>query len=131
MGILITGSKGQLGSDAVKVLGRFHETMVVDLEELDITNPEDVEAMVRDFRPDVILNCAAFTNVDACETQRDIAWKVNVEGPRNLALSVKKKGRASYSHFYGLCFQRKKTTSGGLSGGRRAGTDFILRQNQA
>lgn len=92
MEILITGSKGQLGSDAVKVLGRFHETMAVDLEELDITNPEDVEAMVRDFRPDVILNCAAFTNVDACETQRDIAWKVNVEGPRNLALSVKKNG---------------------------------------
>lgn len=92
MEILITGSKGQLGSDAVKVLGRFHEIMAVDLEELDITNPEDVEAMVRDFRPDVILNCAAFTNVDACETQRDIAWKVNVEGPRNLALSVKKNG---------------------------------------
>lgn len=92
MKILITGSKGQLGTDAVDVLGRFHEIFAVDLEELDITNPTDVKIAVAHFRPDVILNCAAFTNVDASETQKDIAWKVNVEGPRNLAQRVQELG---------------------------------------
>ena len=66
--------------------------MSVDLDRLDITDISNVEAAVKDFGPDFILNCAAYTQVDACETKRDLARKVNVEGPRNLAVAAQKHG---------------------------------------
>jgi dTDP-4-dehydrorhamnose reductase len=92
MKILITGNKGQLGNDCTQVFRAFHEIMPTDLEELDITHLPDVEGTIEAFRPDWIVNCAAYTHVDACETQRNLAWQVNVEGPRNLALCVEKYG---------------------------------------
>ncbi len=92
MKILITGGDGQLGSDCLKVLHRKYDVLAVDLKELDITNPDAVEETVRHFTPDVLINCAAYTRVDDCETERELAWKVNVDGPRNLSLSVGKTG---------------------------------------
>jgi dTDP-4-dehydrorhamnose reductase len=52
---------------------------------LDITSNNDVRDAIKSFYPDVIINAAAFTNVDACETEKDSAWKVNVDGVDNLA----------------------------------------------
>jgi dTDP-4-dehydrorhamnose reductase len=92
MKILICGGKGQLGADCDKTLSEIHEVMSVDLDRLDITDISGVEAAVKDFGPDFILNCAAYTQVDACETKRDLARKVNVEGPRNLAVAAQKHG---------------------------------------
>jgi len=92
MKIMITGGKGQLGSDCHHILRPDHEVMAVDLEDGDITNLSYVQAIVQDFAPDIIVNCAAYTQVDACETHREVAWKVNVEGPRNLASAVEKYG---------------------------------------
>ena len=89
MKVMIVGNKGQLGSDSEKVLGNY-EILGVDLAELDMTKLAAVETMVRDFAPDVILNCAAFTRVDACETQKELAWAVNVKGPQNLAVCARK-----------------------------------------
>jgi len=88
MKILLTGAKGQLGKDCQQVLQASHTLRSIDLDELDITDSRAVDTMVHDFGPDIILNCAAFTNVDACETQREPAWKVNVQGPQNLAQSA-------------------------------------------
>lgn len=81
-----------MGADCDKTLSEIHEVMSVDLDRLDITDISNVEAAVTDFGPDFILNCAAYTQVDACETKRDLARKVNVEGPRNLAVAAKKQG---------------------------------------
>ena len=92
MKIIILGGKGQLGSDCTKVLKETHDVMSVDLDELDITDVSQVEAVVRDFSADVIVNCAAFTRVDDCETEKDLACKVNIEGPSNLAVVAKKDG---------------------------------------
>lgn len=92
MKIMIAGNKGQLGSDSEIVLGTNHEVLGIDLEELDITNLSEVQRMVKDFSPHVILNCAAYTLVDNCETEKELAWRVNVIGPKNLALSVGKYG---------------------------------------
>ncbi len=92
MKIMITGNKGQLGSDSEIVLGTDHELLAIDLDELDITNLSDVQNVVQDFSPHVILNCAAYTLVDKCETEKELAWNVNVIGPKNLALSVGKYG---------------------------------------
>ena len=88
MKILITGGKGQLGTDCAQILADRHDILAIDLDELDITSRLDVEKVVQGFCPDIILNCAAYTQVDACETEKALAWKVNVNGPKNLALSA-------------------------------------------
>ena len=92
MKIMIAGNKGQLGSDSEKLLGPDHEILGIDLDELDITDLAAVQRMVKDFSPHVILNCAAYTLVDKCEVEQELAWNVNVIGPKNLALSVGKYG---------------------------------------
>jgi dTDP-4-dehydrorhamnose reductase len=90
MNILITGSNGQLGKDCEHVFKKNHTITCVDIEDLDITNADHTDAYVRKIQPDIIINCAAFTQVDACETQRKAADNVNVNGPGNLAKSTRK-----------------------------------------
>ncbi|WP_346885432.1 dTDP-4-dehydrorhamnose reductase [Clostridium sp. UBA4395] len=103
MKLLVTGGKGQLGcqlkyiieknsSDIGELDGRFKDCQCkfIDYDELDITNYNEVISFVSSFKPDVIINCAAFTNVDGCESERDIAFKVNTIGPRNLAIACEK-----------------------------------------
>ena len=92
MKIMILGGKGQLGSDCTAVLNETHEVMSVDLDELDITDVSEAEAVVRDFGADVMVNCAAFTRVNECETEKELACKINVDGPKNLAAAAKKQG---------------------------------------
>ena len=92
MKIMITGSKGQLGSDCTRVLSEAHEVMAIDLDELDITILSDVEKLTQQFSPNIIINCAAYTQVDNCEIEKDLAWKVNVTGAENLAKSMEKHG---------------------------------------
>jgi dTDP-4-dehydrorhamnose reductase len=89
MKILICGGTGQLGSDCTHVLKKKHEVIALSSSQLDITNPVEVKEMMRNVSPSIILNCAAYTRVDACETEREAAWKVNVEGPKNLASVVR------------------------------------------
>ena len=90
MKIMITGGKGQLGMDCVQVFRDAHEVMSIDLDEADIAKFSEIEALIRRFTPDIIINCAAYTHVDNCETEQDLAWRVNVKGPENLALSLHK-----------------------------------------
>ena len=92
MKIMITGARGQLGSDCVRVLNKTHEVVAVNPEELDITRLSDVETMIKNLTPDIILNCAAYSKVDNCEAEKELAWKANVTGPENLAQSVDKHG---------------------------------------
>jgi dTDP-4-dehydrorhamnose reductase len=85
MKILITGGSGQLGRDCTAVLKEKYEVTSVASSALDIADQMAVEVLVQDLKPDVILNCAAFTRVDDCETLKTPAWKVNVEGAKHLA----------------------------------------------
>ncbi|MCD6294722.1 MAG: dTDP-4-dehydrorhamnose reductase [Deltaproteobacteria bacterium] len=92
MKILITGGAGQLGRDCTTVLKKSHEVTPVGSKALDIADRTAVNAFVKALKPDVILNCAAFTRVDDCETEKEPAWKVNVEGPKNLASAAGARG---------------------------------------
>ena len=92
MKLMILGGKGQLGRDCTKVLNETHDVMSVDLDELDITDVSKVEAVAGNFGADVMVNCAAFTKVDDCETEQDLACKVNIEGPGNLAVAAQNQG---------------------------------------
>ena len=105
MKIIVTGCRGQLGTEIIKQLreGRseigpipeklMNATVIpVDLPELDISNYKMVDDFIRRQRPDVIINCAAYTNVDGCEVNHDAAFKANALGPRNLAQAAEKTG---------------------------------------
>ena len=81
---LITGSKGQLGTELSKLLP---DAICADIDVLDITDEIAVKNFVHDNNVDVIINCAAYTAVDKAETDIELATKINVDGPRNLAKS--------------------------------------------
>lgn len=90
MKVLLVGSKGQLAHDVGQIMGSASHTIYgVDLPEVDITRADHVMALVRAERPDLIVNCAAYTKVDACETHRDLAMAVNANGPRHLAAAAR------------------------------------------
>ncbi len=92
MKIMITGDKGQLGADCTRVLGDAHDVFGVDIDEVDIAKLPDIEWLVQQFGPNIIINCAAYTRVDDCETEKKLAWKANVTGAENLAKCVDKYG---------------------------------------
>ena len=105
MKILISGYKGQLGTEICKQLsaGRSEigplpaqlggaEVIRHDLDTLDISDLSAVQSMLRSEQPDAVINCSAFTNVDGCEKQRDAAFKANAVGPRNLAIACSEIG---------------------------------------
>ena len=85
MKILLLGGSGMLGSDCREVLSAGHEVLSPTKKELDIVRWDVVIENLQKIKPKVILNCAGFTDVDACETEEYLVRKVNVEGPRNLA----------------------------------------------
>ena len=90
--IIITGCNGQLGRAMNKVLdgNSGYELVNTDVAELDITDIDAVLAFVERIQPYAIVNCAAYTAVDACEVNRELAYKINAVGPRNLAIAAEK-----------------------------------------
>ncbi len=82
--ILITGSNGQLGREITKQYNenKKAELILTDYKELDITDVNAVYGFVNQHRPEVIINCAAHTQVDKCETDVDNAYKINTIGPK-------------------------------------------------
>ncbi|RBQ22785.1 GDP-L-fucose synthase [Candidatus Methanobinarius endosymbioticus] len=87
MKILITGYKGMLGSDLITILDENgYELILTDVDELDITDIEQVKNTLKKEKPDMVINAAAYTDVDGCETNRELAFNVNSIGPKNLAI---------------------------------------------
>lgn len=85
MKILITGANGMLAK-AVKEKFKNEELICTDIEDLDITNFEAVQNFIMTVKPDLIINCAAYTAVDKAEEQKELASKINYLGPKNLAI---------------------------------------------
>lgn len=86
MKVLVTGVKGQLGYDVVNELKkRGHEAVGVDIEEMDITDEESVNRVIREAAPDAVIHCAAYTAVDAAEDNVDLCRAVNATGTGNIA----------------------------------------------
>ena len=93
MKIIVTGAKGQLGSDVILQLEKNGDTAIgADLPELDITDAAAVEAFIAESRADGVIHCAAYTNVDTAEGEKDVCRKVNYSGTLNLAESCKRHG---------------------------------------
>ena len=87
MKILITGSNGMLGQDLIEVLKDNHKLILTTSKTLDITDKKHVIDFISDSKPDLVINSAAYTDVDGCETNQDIAYAVNGGGVKNLALA--------------------------------------------
>ncbi|WP_411348089.1 dTDP-4-dehydrorhamnose reductase [Paenibacillus sp. WLX2291] len=89
MKVLVTGASGQLGVDTVAVLERKgHIVLGCDRHQLDITNLEQCQQVLGKFAPDVVIHCAAYTAVDAAESDVDGAYLVNATGSRNIAVAA-------------------------------------------
>src|SRR5690606_22955051 len=91
MRFLITGHKGQLGR---ALLQRWPGAVGVDLPEVDITQPASIEAAVAAARPDLIVHCAAMTDVDGAARQPELAYRINGLGTQNVALAAARAGAA-------------------------------------
>ena len=92
MRILVTGARGMLGSDLCRLLEAEDEVVAADIEEFDITRRDDAVRFAKSVQPEMIINCAAYTNVDGCETNKDLAFAVNAEGAGNIAGAAAKSG---------------------------------------
>lgn len=91
MKVLVTGVKGQLGFDVVNELKkRRHEAIGVDIEEMDITDEQQVCNILNNVRPDAVVHCAAWTAVDAAEDCAEKVRLVNAVGTENIAKTCKK-----------------------------------------
>jgi dTDP-4-dehydrorhamnose reductase len=103
--VLVIGSNGLLGQKVAELLirGSNYDITLSSVEpapvrhllsaeyvQADITSRKEVRDLVSSCKPDAIINCAAMTNVDACETERDIAWKINVNGVENIIDAARK-----------------------------------------
>ncbi len=99
--ILITGANGLLGQKTTQMFAAetTHELILTDIQEkgeetrgfeyfpLDITRKDDVKERVREFSPSLIINCAAYTNVDGCETEKLLSWRVNVDAVKHFIIA--------------------------------------------
>ena len=83
---LITGYRGQLGYDIVRSLNERgeHDYLALDVNEMDITDRDKVFEVVKNYKPDVIFHCAAWTAVDKAETEKELCEKINVLGTKNI-----------------------------------------------
>ncbi|MBO4467972.1 MAG: dTDP-4-dehydrorhamnose reductase [Clostridia bacterium] len=110
MKVMITGSNGQLGNELQTIIKsgkseigaiseKYKDAVIfaVDIDTLDITDMAATDKFISENKPDLIINCAAMTNVDGCETMREVAFKVNALGVRNLAVAASKIG-AKFIH---------------------------------
>lgn len=93
MKVLVTGIKGQLGYDVMKCLSaRGIEAVGADLEQFDITDPDQTRAFITKHCPDAVIHCSAYTAVDKAEENQELCYNVNANGPRNIAAVCKEIG---------------------------------------
>jgi len=90
MKVLVVGSNGQLGKEITMQFRSGYELSLYDIPSLDITNYQSVESLILETNPGVVINAAAYTNVEKAAEDEDAAFRVNALGAQNLALACKK-----------------------------------------
>ena len=92
---LVLGAGGQLGSELARLLGAGSGVVHA---EASVTDPDSIDRLIRSRRPEIVFNCAAYNAVDRAETERDLAFAVNGQGPANVAVACARRG-ARLVHF--------------------------------
>lgn len=108
--ILLTGKGGQVGSALQGLLPRLGETIAFGRAELDLADPDAIRRVVRDVRPGLIVNAAAYTAVDRAETEQAAAWAANAAAPGVLAEAAKQVGAALVHYSTDYVFDGSKTS---------------------
>jgi dTDP-4-dehydrorhamnose reductase len=98
---LITGGGGQLASDLQALLG--DDAIALSHAALDVADPDALARAIDDAQPDVVVNCAAFHNLDVCETEPDQAWAVNVRAVREMAMRAPRLVHLSTNYVFDGC----------------------------
>ncbi|MDY4012058.1 MAG: sugar nucleotide-binding protein, partial [Fusobacterium gastrosuis] len=110
--ILITGANGQLGHDFQKLFDNLKlEYIATDVRELDITDIEKIRTFVKDKNIDLIINCAAYNNVDKAEDEPELCRKLNTYAPRDLALIANEIGAEYITYSTDFVFDGEKKES--------------------
>jgi dTDP-4-dehydrorhamnose reductase len=89
MKILITGSNGMLGHDLLKVLSKNHEIIATNSKTLDISNKEIAMSFIKKCNPDLVINSGAYTDVDGAQINKELSFRVNALGAKNIAIACK------------------------------------------
>lgn len=107
--ILLTGRNGQVGGDLYPLLTKIGEVLATDRSSLDLTRPEKIRQCVRTFRPDVIINAAAYTAVDKAESEPELAHRINAVAPAVFAEEAAKWGALLIHFSTDYVFDGRKT----------------------
>jgi len=110
MKILILGHKGMLGSDLFLRLFAFQEVTGKDIEDFDIASTDACEGLISETEPDIVINAAAYTDVDGCETNSEKCFSINAEGVKNIALACGDRGIKIVHFSTDYVFDGKKGT---------------------
>lgn len=92
MKVIISGSEGQLGQALIKSKPKFINLIDISKDKFNLLDEESIKKNIELFLPDWIINCAAYTNVDKAESDRELTIKVNGDGPKNIANILKRTG---------------------------------------
>lgn len=109
--LLVTGHLGQLGSDLMALLGRRYTVVGLDLPEFDLCNRDATVGKISAENPAVVLHSAAYTDVDACESNQTTAIAVNGEGTRNVAIACRESGARMIYYSTDYVFDGTKATA--------------------
>ncbi len=108
--ILLTGKNGQVGAELARMLPEIGDVVAVDRQQLDLAHPDQIRRIVRDIRPEVIVNAAAYTPVDLAEREESIAQAINTDAPGVMAEEARKIGAALVHYSTDYVFDGAKTT---------------------
>lgn len=91
---LVTGCNGQLGYDIVRELNKrgIYDILALDVDDMDITDKRIVDKIISEYEPEYVFHCAAYTAVDKAEENEELAYKINVEGTKNISEACRKVG---------------------------------------
>jgi dTDP-4-dehydrorhamnose reductase len=106
---MLTGKTGQIGGDLLALLSEFAEVLATDRSSLDLTRPEKIRECVASFRPDVIINAAAYTAVDKAETEPELSAAINTSAPSVLAEEAARTGALLIHYSTDYVFDGAKT----------------------
>lgn len=108
--MLLVGKNGQVGWELQRTLATLGEVVAVDRQGMDLANPDSIRAVIRDTRPDLIVNAAAYTAVDKAESEPDLAMAINGIAPGIMAEEAKRLGAAMIHYSTDYVFDGSKTS---------------------
>ncbi len=109
MKVVVVGSKGMFAQDLIPIIAKEHKTLSFDKNQVDITDKKSVFELVGANKPDLVINCAAYSLVDQAETDREAAFRVNAYGVQQLALACEEFGSALCHFSTDYVFDGKNT----------------------